>query len=445
MKSNFSYYVFVGFLFFSTLVEAQWVKQFNGLPQDWGIGWAIDASDSNNVLFSTNAGLFRTTDGGENWLTVQLPDSINSIIIDVFITDASHFWLASDNGKILATSDAGTNWSVQFFNDTLTQFMNYIEMFDSQNGIAMGDAPFPNQNKPALFLMTTDGGINWTVSQNSTFSNVSSGDTWRRLDFVDPTHGYFFESGINPQKLYKTSDGCANWIETNYSKSATVIKSFDENIILVQSIICNPVCVSTISKTMDGGDTWRETQLGDGWGNDFEFIPGDASKVFFTDSYALYFSVDTGSTWTEIFVDTIDWAGRDIQFADENHGWLLGDNGNLYKTSIGGVITDADNNTSTLPTEFSLSQNYPNPFNPVTTIRYSIPNVTLSGVEGSRVSLKIYDILGSEVATLVNEEQPAGIYNVQFTMNNLQLSSGIYFYQLKAGNFVETMKMILLK
>jgi hypothetical protein len=87
---------------------------------------------------------------------------------------------------------------------------------------------------------------------------------------------------------------------------------------------------------------------------------------------------------------------------------------------------------------FELFQNYPNPFNPTTSIKYS--------VSGNQfVSLKVYDVLGNEVATLVDEYKPAGMYNVQFTMHNGQSSSGIYFYQLKVGNFIESKKMILLK
>lgn len=95
------------------------------------------------------------------------------------------------------------------------------------------------------------------------------------------------------------------------------------------------------------------------------------------------------------------------------------------------------------PLTFQLEQNYPNPFNPSTKIRYSIPNVTLSGVEGSRVLLKVYDVLGNEIATLVNEEKPVGSYEVDF--NSSQLSSGVYLYKLTAGSFVETKKMILLR
>ncbi len=96
----------------------------------------------------------------------------------------------------------------------------------------------------------------------------------------------------------------------------------------------------------------------------------------------------------------------------------------------------------TPPKEFVLNQNYPNPFNPTTTIKYSIPEIaTLNAT--TVVSLKIYDILGQEVATLVNKNQKAGNYEVVFNASNL--TSGTYFYRITAGDFSKTMKLILLK
>ncbi|HSP87743.1 MAG TPA: T9SS type A sorting domain-containing protein [Ignavibacteriaceae bacterium] len=95
----------------------------------------------------------------------------------------------------------------------------------------------------------------------------------------------------------------------------------------------------------------------------------------------------------------------------------------------------------TSPNIFSLSQNYPNPFNPSTKIKFEIPGQARN--DNVLVTLKIYDILGREVATLVNEEKPAGIYETEFNASNL--STGIYFYQLKAGDYIETKKMILVK
>jgi hypothetical protein len=96
------------------------------------------------------------------------------------------------------------------------------------------------------------------------------------------------------------------------------------------------------------------------------------------------------------------------------------------------------------PNVFSLEQNYPNPFNPSTKIKFTIPSVIASETKQSQlVTLKVYDILGNEIATLVNEEKSAGSYEVEFNASNLP--SGIYFYQLKAGQYSETKKMILLK
>jgi hypothetical protein len=85
---------------------------------------------------------------------------------------------------------------------------------------------------------------------------------------------------------------------------------------------------------------------------------------------------------------------------------------------------------------YSLNQNYPNPFNPATTIKYQIPELSF-------VTLKVYDVLGNEIATLVNEEKPVGSYDIEFDAN--ALPSGIYFYRLQAGSFIETKKMVLMK
>jgi hypothetical protein len=111
------------------------------------------------------------------------------------------------------------------------------------------------------------------------------------------------------------------------------------------------------------------------------------------------------------------------------------------------VITSVVQTSSNLPKQFMLYQNYPNPFNPTTKIRYSIPAVRTSFPSTSGgmkfIKLKVYDILGNEITTLVNEEKPTGNYDVEFDGSNLP--SGVYFYRLQAGNFINTKKFILLK
>mgnify|MGYP005842129017 CR=1 FL=1 len=120
-------------------------------------------------------------------------------------------------------------------------------------------------------------------------------------------------------------------------------------------------------------------------------------------------------------------------------GWYLDDIGVFFYTIPTNVLNDEK------PVyKFSLEQNYPNPFNPSTTIRYNIPTVIESGAKQSQlVTLKVYDVLGNEVATLVNEEKPAGSYEVEF--DGSRLASGIYFYKLQTGSFIKTRKMLILK
>lgn len=101
------------------------------------------------------------------------------------------------------------------------------------------------------------------------------------------------------------------------------------------------------------------------------------------------------------------------------------------------------NDDNVFPDEFVLEQNYPNPFNPSTKIKFKIPSVIASETKQSLVSLIVYNLLGNEVATLVNEYKPAGSYEVEF--NASELASGVYFYKLQTGSFVKTKKMVLLK
>jgi len=135
------------------------------------------------------------------------------------------------------------------------------------------------------------------------------------------------------------------------------------------------------------------------------------------------------------------WNGDTVPFWAILNGCVI--NGIVYGDT---TVVSVEDEIPNLPTEFSLSQNYPNPFNPSTMIRYEIPGQARN--DNMLVVLKVYDVLGDEIATLVNEEKPAGSYEVEFNgrdLINQTLPSGIYFYQLRAGSFVQTKKMLLLK
>ncbi len=128
-----------------------------------------------------------------------------------------------------------------------------------------------------------------------------------------------------------------------------------------------------------------------------------------------------------------------IQLAVKLNGVPIDSLSQFFKAEWGLSVDGEDQ----IPEEFSLSQNYPNPFNPVTSIQYAVSSRQF-------VTLKVYDVLGNEIATLVNEEKQPGTYEVEFDATShsgevRNLTSGIYFYQLKAGNYIETKKMVLIK
>jgi S-formylglutathione hydrolase FrmB len=167
-------------------------------------------------------------------------------------------------------------------------------------------------------------------------------------------------------------------------------------------------------------------------------VPGTQPAIYFDcgtlDEFFLY-------PFNTAFANTLDSLGLDYEFRSYTGGHV---NQLIYRYPIALMFLDSvmnpvsgvyDNNSYTV-SEYYLFQNYPNPFNPATKIKYSVPRVLL-------VQIRVFDILGNEIETLVNQEKPAGTY--ELTWNAANLSSGVYFYQLMAGDFIQTKKMILLR
>ena len=151
-------------------------------------------------------------------------------------------------------------------------------------------------------------------------------------------------------------------------------------------------------------------------------------------SSGVYLSTNNGANWTAVNngltntdVSCLAVLGANLFAGTYGHG--------VWMRPLSDMITGV-NEQNNLPASFSLRQNYPNPFNPTTTINYSIPKSTY-------VTKKVYDILGREVTTLVNENKPVGNYSVQFDAG--KLVSGVYFYRMDSGSFMQTKKIILIK
>jgi hypothetical protein len=158
----------------------------------------------------------------------------------------------------------------------------------------------------------------------------------------------------------------------------------------------------------------------------------------------VFLSTDNGLSWAEFntglttstsIVYTLAISGSNIFAGTYNYG--------VWKRPLS-EVTDVEETNSKLPTTLSLEQNYPNPFNPSTTIKYTIPHVTLSGVEGFKVTLKVFDVLGREIETIVDGYYEAGPHCTLYIVNST-LPSGVYFYRLQAENYSKTIKMLYLK
>jgi hypothetical protein len=124
-----------------------------------------------------------------------------------------------------------------------------------------------------------------------------------------------------------------------------------------------------------------------------------------------------------------------VSFSNDSVGFILSTDAMLMKTENGGTVSLV-NISNIIPHAFSLHQNYPNPFNPVTNIKFDIP-------KSSYVKLRVYDLMGRELAALVNENLKPGSY--QYQWDGSALASGVYFYKLETESFTETKKMLMLK
>lgn len=444
--NNKYFILFILIILCVSINQAQWYDVSGELPNGWATN-SIDAFDSITAIGPINGyhTLYKTEDGGLSWEEIYRP----SYCEIVSIADRDKFWFTNYSvSEIWGTKDGGSNWVLQFYDPSLTNFINYLEMFDTLNGVAMGDAPTPND--PALILRTTDGGETWESMNDDELIGCLSFNVWRAIDFVNLDIGYFFDWLDNPPKLYKTINGGKDWLVISDRLSCNMLKFYNSDIGLMQGGVCNDtICEPNLYRTTDGGQNWEYIFIDSmNYANDIEFIPGKPSDVWMIAGNKGFFSSDTGRTWTEeLYIPAIEhrWGFRDMKFTDKNHGWLLGREPgisfihHLYRTTnggFGGLVYVESEKGNNITDSYFLSQNYPNPFNPTTTISYSI-------LKNGMVIIKVFDILGTEVAELVNEVKEAGSYSVKFNASNLP--SGIYFYSLNSGNFSQTKKLVLLK
>jgi len=365
---------------------------------------------------STNSSILRTTDGGLTWdeLTIL---GLDAVISNISVDNDNYYIGVGDKGTIIVSTDRGNSWSVR----------NVGEVVNLGSSCVTKDGKLFISSTDKRVYRSTDGGNSWMSIETNSYMLTD-------ISFSTNTIG--FGVGLYGTSI-KTTDGGETWLQI----PSIINGSSMFAITFVNEKTGFVVGGDKIVKTTNGGISWEikynagGTQLNDitTFGENIAWVVG-TDKILKTSN--------AGESWVNQSFSPSHYLFKTV-CVDPYICFALGGEGTLFKTTDGGGITFLENSDIKTPPNFEIHQNYPNPFNPTTIIKYDLVNSV-------NVSLKVYDVLGKEVATLVNEEKQPGSYEVEFQSvrlgrSNQQLASGIYFYQLRAGEFVQSKKMILLR
>lgn len=405
---------------------------------------------------------------------MQISSPTSQSLNKLSFIDKNIGWVEGEGGTIISTSNGGNSWSTLY--TAVDTFMLDIFFLNENFGwVLFWDLLPPFTSK---ILKTTDGGLNWIVElcpgENTFFQSIY---------FLDSTSGFLAGSDI-----YKTSDGGVNWFEVNVFDVDTLPPNFADFPVKRIKFYNNQIGYACGGKldlagvvwwTKDGGDNWAAKGLGPdpindiyifdslnviGLGGDPEGfygvgqintydggvnwnytelnISGVVNALSFrtqTEGWAVkenkfLFSLDGGAEWLELNTPS-NAVLRDLIFIDSLTGYAVGSSGVILKYNYPVTSVNQIGNKISQISKIHL-YNYPNPFNPSTKIIYSIPRT-------SKVLIKVFDILGNEIETLCEEAKSEGTYEINWNAEGLP--TGIYYYQLRAGSFVETKKMVLMK
>ncbi len=383
----------------------------------------------------------KTTNGGESWSMLSVLDTTYHVTALNFI-NGNTGWIGGwkSNGfpmfpfrnDIYRTTNGGLNWTLIYNSPSSNQQIADIKLLD-KDSVVVANTGFDLYESEGSLISSFNGGASFGSGVNEYKFQFYS------LQFLNRNTGWVascWDSDTGPYKtrIYKTTNSGFSWStvyrDSSQPKRISSIFFTDDNTGYITKEYGN------FMKTTNGGIDW--IILGEGIGTLFFF---DANTGFSSGgTNAIQRTTDGGLSWSPMKNNNILTGVRKIDFINSLTGWVLGSgypNNSYYmmRTTTGG-LTSVTATGNTVPDNFSLSQNYPNPFNPSTIINYQL-------AINSRVTLKIYDALGNEIETLVNEKQNAGSYSVDF--NAASLPSGIYFYKLVTEKFSETKKMILIK
>lgn len=362
-----------------------------------------------DMIAGTVKGIYLSTDEGNNWKQTGLP----GIPVLSFTNNKTKIFAGTNGNGIYYSDDNGNSWS-QINNSVFTN--TSIPALIQYDSIIFAGAYYSG------VYYSTDNGINWFQSPIITAGH---------LPIYSLSFGLSSKDSLNiligtGNGVYNTTLSGINWIINDTSLVNHSIYCLVTNKANVYAGTSNGVFVSS-----DYGVSWvqKYNSLSN---HSIYSLAVNGNNIFAgTDSNGVYLSTDNGVSWMESGLPYLPAISLTIY-----NGILYAGGYGIWKAPLSELITNVKENHNIIPDNYSLYQNFPNPFNPSTTISFDISH-------SSFVTLKIFDMLGREIKTLVNGYKANGKYSVSFDASSL--SSGVYFYEIESGDFSSIKKMILLK
>jgi M6 family metalloprotease-like protein len=384
---------------------------------DWTASTLAPANEIYGTAWATpqtgwicgNAVLFKSTNGGMSWS--NLTSRPNTTLYGVSATDNLRCW-AIGSTTVYSTTDGGSTWQSSFL--TVPGGRLYaISMVSGMTGWLAGTG--------GTMYKTTNGGSNWTLVTPGTPRIL------RSVFFKDGAHGWAVGDGGT---IASTADSGKSWtVRTLSDTLAFNAVEFTDSL-----VGCIAGRYGRVYRTTNGGTSWTLQSIPTRSHLNAIAFRGRDSGWIAGDNGTMLRSVDGGGTWSAMLSGTMV-SLRCIGTPGGPTQWVSGASGILLR-SASTATGDVPEGAAGEPYACALEQNYPNPFNPNSDIRYQISEFRM-------VRLAVYDLLGREVAVLVNEKKNPGTYTV--TWNASGMASGVYIYRMIAGSSMLARKMLLLK
>ncbi len=446
-------------LYISSDSGASWYAANNGLPGNQV--WSIAASDT--ILFAaTNDGVFLSTNNGAIWTLTAV--GIITSEVESIAGNGPDILAVMNSNSIFSSTDYGTSWtadtslpskavvSVSVIGSNAYAITNNGVFLSSDNGQTWNpiNGRIMDITYPAILVQSGSNLIVACQESSRVFLSSNDGITWTNVGTSLPEIVSLATSGSDvfagtPDGMYVSTDSGESWAEINdtlININALAIGGsniFAGRILWPSSLMSPPNPPGGVFRSTDNGQTWSSFMSGLPEYPQVLVLATHGSNIIAglepnNPSESLYSSTINGNNWINVGYGLP--IGIISLFVNDSCIFVGTPRGGIWRAPLSQVTAIKRPIAPVLPNSFRLEQNYPNPFNPSTAIEYDIP-------QRSHVTLIIYDVLGRKVETLLDADQSPGHYESKFDAS--RLSSGVYFYRLRAGFFVQTKKLVVMK